>query len=268
MPRSPSPVRSTSPPARSRSIWPIILIGALAVFGVIAAVLPASIAARFLPPTIHAEDFSGTLWHGSAGRITVNGRDAGAIEWWLHPAALFTLHVAANLHWVKASFVIDGAVNLGRASLEAHEVKGGGPLEDLRDFGVPADWRGNATIDFHELRTDFAALQAAVGDIRVADLTASRIAGGANLGGFELRVPAGAVGAAGNLSADLQDTGGPLEVRATVHYTAQQQTGILTGTLKPRPGAPPALLDQLQSISQLRGHDAEGRIPVDLEFAL
>jgi hypothetical protein len=63
----------------------------LAVLAVVIAVLPASLANRFLPPAVRAEDFSGTLWHGSAGRITVAGRDAGALEWHLHPLALFKL---------------------------------------------------------------------------------------------------------------------------------------------------------------------------------
>jgi hypothetical protein len=36
--------------------------------------------------------------------------------------------------------------------------------------------------------------------------------------------------------------------------------------LQERPGAPPALLSDLEGVAQLRGRDAQGRIPVDLEF--
>jgi hypothetical protein len=268
MPRSPLPGRDANSPARSRTLWPIILIGALAVLGVITAALPASMVTHFLPPALHAEDFSGTLWHGSAGRITVNTRDAGALEWRLHPAALLGMNLAADLHWVKVSFVIDGAVDIDRRGFSAHGVKGGGPIEDLRNFGVAAGWSGTAGVNLSELTGDFTTLKSAVGDIQVGDLRALQIAGGANLGGFDLRLPTGAVGADGNLNAELQDTGGPLEVRATVHYTAKDRTGVLTGTLKERADAPPALLDQLQSVSQLRARDPQGRIPVDLEFAL
>jgi Type II secretion system (T2SS), protein N len=268
MPRSPLPGRVAKPATRSRTLWPIILIGALAVIGVIAATLPASLVTHFLPPIIHAEDFSGSIWHGSAGKITVNARDAGALEWRLRPAALFGMNLAGDLHWVKVSFVIDGTFDIDRHGFTAHAVTGGGPIENLQEFGVAAGWRGTAGIKLSELKSDFAALETAVGDIQVANLTAPQIAGGADLGGYDLRLADGAVGADGTVTALLQDTGGPLEVRATIHYAAKERTGILTGTLKERAQAPQALLEQLQSLSQLRGRDPQGRIPVDLEFAL
>ena len=54
----------------------MILIGLAAVVAAIVATLPASLIARFLPPGIAAEEFSGSVWHGSAGKIRVTGRDA------------------------------------------------------------------------------------------------------------------------------------------------------------------------------------------------
>ena len=88
MPTSPSPrrgakARSPAPrPAPPRSLWPrLALIGVVAVIVVVVCVLPASLITRFLPPAVQAEEFSGSIWHGSAGRITVTGRPAGALEW-------------------------------------------------------------------------------------------------------------------------------------------------------------------------------------------
>jgi hypothetical protein len=238
----------------------------LAVLAVIIAALPASIIARFLPPEVHAEDFSGSIWHGSAGKISVNARDAGALEWRLHPAALLGRQVSADLHWVKVGFVVDAAVNIDRLGLTAHAVKGSGPIEDLRDFGVAAGWRGMADINFSELKSDLARPLAAVGDIRVSNLTSTQIAQGADLGGYDLRLPAGAVGADGSVTAQLTDTGGPLDVKAVISLSAKERTGMLTGTLRERPEAPAALLSDLEGIVQLRGRDPQGRIPVDLEF--
>jgi len=251
---------------RSRTLWPFILIGVAAVVGVILAALPASIVTHFLPPGVRAEDFSGSIWHGSAGRLRVNARDAGALEWRLHAAPLLGMTVSAELHWVKVGFVVDGAVDVDRHGVAARDVKGGGPIEDLRELGVAAGWRGMANINLSELHADFAGLKSAAGDIQVANLTATQMAG-ANLGGYELRLP-GAVGPDGNLTAELTDLGGPLEVRATVHYSAKDHTGILSGTLLERPDAPAELRDQLQNFVQLRGRDPQGRIPVDLEFVL
>ena len=268
MPVSRSPSRNAEPAPRSRSYWPVVLIGLAAVLAVIIAVLPASIITHFLPPSVRAEDFSGSIWHGSAGKISVNARDAGALEWRLHPAALLSMDVAADVHWVKVGFVVDGAVKLDRQGLTAHAVKGGGPIEDLQDFGVAPGWRGTATVDFSELKSDLIKVLIAVGDLRVSNLTAAEIAQGANLGSYQLRLPEGAIGTDGSVTAQLTDTGGPLELKATISYSAAERTGLLSGTLRERADAPAALLEQLEGIVQLRGRDPQGRIPVDLEFSL
>jgi hypothetical protein len=267
MPALRSPSRAAKPIPRSRSYWPVIFIILAAVLIVILVELPASIAAHFLPPTVHAEDFSGSIWHGSAGKISVAGRDAGALEWRLHPAALAGMAVAAELRWVKVGFVVSGAIRLDRQSVAAHDVRGGGPIEDLRDLGVAAGWRGTADINFTDLKLALGKPQTAVGEIRVSNVSAPQIADGADLGGFDLRLPDGAVDSSGNVSAQLTDSGGPLDVEALVHYSASEHTGLLSGTVRERPGAPPALLGQLENLIQLRGRNPQGRIPVDLEFS-
>jgi len=262
MPASRSPRRGAEPAAQ-----PLVLIGIAAVAAAIVAALPASIAARFLPPMVVAEDFSGSLWHGSAGRITVNGRDAGALEWRLHPVALLGMALSADLHWVKVGFVIDAAVKIDRQGFAAHDIKGGGPIEDLRGLGVAAGWHGSADVHLDALQGTFTQPLAAAGDIRVSNLAAAQVADGVDLGGYDLQFTQ-APAADGTLSAQLADTGGPLEVQAAIHYSAKEQTATLSGTVRERPDAPPALVSQLQNLSQLRGRDREGRIPVDLEFRL
>jgi Type II secretion system (T2SS), protein N len=266
MPVSRSLNRAAKPAPRSRSYWPLILIGLAAVLAVIIAALPASIITHFLPPILHAEDFSGSLWHGSAGKVSVNARDAGALEWQLHPADLFGMAVSANLRWVKQGFVLTAAVKLDGHGLTAHDIKGSGPIEDLRDLGVAAGWHGSADINFSQLKTDFAKPLAAVGDIRVSNLTSSQLADGADLGGYELRLADGAVDTDGNVTTQLMDTGGPLDVQAVIRYSAKERTGVLSGTVMERPGAPAALHGQLENLSQLRGRNPQGRIPMDLEF--
>src|ERR1700691_1080336 len=61
--------RGPPPAAPSRAVWPrLALIAAAALLAVVVAALPASLIARFLPPGVGAEDFSGTISHGSRGR--------------------------------------------------------------------------------------------------------------------------------------------------------------------------------------------------------
>jgi|SRR5450631_645815 len=267
MPASRSLSRGVKPAPRSRSYGPLIVIGLAAVLAVIIAALPASLITHFLPPTVRAEDFSGSLWHGSAGKISVAARDAGALEWRLHPTSLAGMAVAADLHWVKVGFVIDAAVRIDRQGIAARDIKGGGPIDDLQDLGVAAGWRGTADVNLKELRGEFAKPLAAIGDIHVANLASAQVAAGADLGSYDLKLGDGAVAADGDVTARLNDTGGPLDIQALIHFSAQERRGVLSGTLSERPNASAALRSQIQQFSQLRGRDPQGRIPVDLEFS-
>ena len=275
MPTSRSPKRGTRPPVetrRPRFVLPIILIVVLAVLSVAVIAVPASLVVRFLPPFISAEDFSGSLWHGSAGRIVVNGRDAGAVEWHLHPWSLLRLSVSADLHWVKGGFVADGTADVHREGFALHAVEGDGPVEDLADLGVAAGWHGMASFKFTQLKGVFAGgaatLVSAVGDVSVSKLAYPQIADGADLGGYVLHAADGAITPDADATAELTDTGGPLEVHATIHFTAKDHTGTLSGTVRERAGAPPALLAQVDTLTQLHARDGQGRVPVELEFTL
>lgn len=269
MPTSHSRSRNTKPEPQPRSRWPwvlLVLAGLLVLLGASVFVLPASIIARFLPPQVRAEDFSGSLIHGAAGTIKVNGHEAGAIEWQIHPLALLRADLLADIHWVKVSFVIDGTVQLDAKGVTARDVHGGGPLENLRDLGLPTDWRGTCTLSLAEIKSDFSKLQSAVGSLQVADLASASIAGGADLGGYTLQLANGAVTQDGNINAALADTGGPVEVQAQIQFSPAARTGTLSGTLKARPDASPELRHQLDNLAQVRPRDAQGRFPVDLEF--
>jgi Type II secretion system (T2SS), protein N len=277
MPTSPSQRRGAKTPqgpppaAPSRSVWPrLALIGAAALLAVVVAALPASLITRFLPPGVRAEDFSGTIWHGSAGRITAGGRPAGAAEWHLHPLALLRLHTVADLHWVEGGFVLDGAVDADRTGLAASGVEGGGPIADLRDLGVAAGWQGTAAVHVKELGARWseagATLKSATGEIIVSQVSSSRVAEGAQLGGYALKFANPVLSPDSDATATLADTGGPLSLDATIQITLKTRTGLFSGAVKERPEAPPALRNQLQNLAQLHARDAQGRIPVDLEF--
>jgi hypothetical protein len=264
MPASRSARRDTSPrPARR---WPLILLALIVLPAAVVYLLPASMLSRFLPPQIHAEDFSGSLLHGAAGRIVVNARDAGAIEWQVHPLALLRLAAVADVHWVKVGFVIDGTAEIGTGGLTAHGIKGGGPIEDLRDLGLAAGWRGSASLVLTTIKSDFRKLEAAVGKIEVAGISSTGIAEGADLGSYALTLAPGGIAPDGTITATVNDTGGPVEAQAQIRFSPAVRTGMLSGTLKERPEAAPALRVQLSNLAQLRPRDSYGRFPVDLEF--
>jgi general secretion pathway protein N len=259
--------RAPVAPARRR-IWPWVLLGVLVILGIALAALPASLLNRALPPQVQADDFSGSVWHGSAGKIIFNGKDVGALEWHLHPLPLLTLSVEAELHWVKLSTVMDGLVRLNRTGLTASHVKGTGSLEDLADVGMPRGWRGSASVTLDQLRTDYRNILAAIGTLSVNGVSSPQVAGGSDLGNYELRLAPDSIAADGTLTVALNDLGGPLELQAQIRVPPGTRTGTLTGVLKERAAASAALRDQISSLAQMRPRDAAGRIPIDLEFTL
>lgn len=264
--------KAAPPPPRRRLVVCLVFIALLAVLIVTAILIPASQIARLLPPSIHADDFSGSLWHGSAGRITLEGKEAGAIEWHLHPGSLLNLTVSAQVHWVMVGFVADASADLDRHGLSARDVQGSGPIEDLRSVGIANGWKGAINFKFSEVRLAFdngpLRVLAVVGELQVDNLSSPQIANGSDLGSYVLRLPSGAVKPGGDASAELADTGGPLQLQATVDFSSKDNTGILSGTLKERPEASAALRAQLENLTQLHARDAQGRIPVDLEITL
>jgi hypothetical protein len=243
------------------------VIAVLAALATVAFALPAAIVTHFLPGNVAMTDLSGSLWHGSAGRLTVNNLDAGAIEWRLAPLALLGLTVAADVHWVKAAFVLDAAVRIRGGVVAAHDIRGGGPLQDLADLGVPAAVRGMATITMTRFEADSTRVRAIAGDLGIAALSLQSVADGADLGGYALKFGADAVSADGTVTGRLADTGGPLQLGGTVIFTPATHTGMISGTLQERGAMPTVLARELNGIAQLRGRDRDGRIPVDLEFS-
>jgi hypothetical protein len=259
-------LKGTAPAERSRSYWPIVLIGIAAIAAVVIATLPASLAAHFLPPPVRATDFSGSLWHGSAGTISVNSRNAGALEWQIHPAALLGLAVVADVHWTAAGFALDATARVDRQGFSAQNVRGGGPIEDLANLGVAAGWRGTAAIKLDEVKGDYSGNLAGVGDIQVTNLASRQYASGSDLGDYDLNVPQGAQAPDGSTTAKLTDRGGPVQIQADVRVSPKQRMGLLSGTVMARAEATPALRSQLDNLAQLRPRDSQGRIPVELEF--
>ncbi len=264
-------VSSTAPAARRHSFWPLLLIGVLAALLMLIVALPASLVARLLPPNVRAEDMSGTVWHGVAGKLVVGGIDAGAVEWRLHPAALLHLALDADVHWVKLGLALDADAEIGRGAWRATAVRGGGPIADLHAAGVAAGWRGIASVDLTRLAGNFSAgnfapIASIMGAIRVSNLASPQVAGGASLGGYVLRFDAAAVDDRGAVTAHVSDIGGPLQLQATLTASPREHRGLVSGTLAARAGAAPELRALVDNLARARGRDAQGRVPVDVEI--
>ncbi len=269
MPASRSTSRSTrsAAPAPARRPYGLFVLAVLAVV-VIAAVsaAPASLATQFLPPRVHADALSGTIWIGSSENLTFDGRRAGALEWHLDPKALLRLKLDVSLHWVLGGFSARARADLDRDGFAVTDVRGGGPIDALVSLGVPAGWRGTSDIAIERAASDFARITALRGSVTVRDLVCAALAHGSPLGSYVLKFPSGSVAADGSVSGALDDAGGPLDLHGTVSLMPVQHDGMLSATLLERADATEALRKELADLASLRGRDRAGRIPVDLEF--
>jgi hypothetical protein len=256
-----------TPPVRRRSYVLPIVVAVVVALGVVASALPARLIAHGLPPAVHAEDFSGSIWHGAAGSVSYAGRNLGAIEWQLDPLGLLRLTAKLDLHWVHRGVALAARATVTRQGASATLIQGGGPIEDLQDVGVAAGWHGIFHVDIDKLDTDFQTLQAVHGTVTVEGIAGAPVAGGANLGNYVLRVGDAPPDSAGTIVAQLSDDGGPVDLKGTITLTPQQHTGLISGTLRERADAPTELRKNLADLASMRGRDAEGRIPLDLEFS-
>ena len=262
MPPSPSTSRS------SRGPWIAgALLALLLVLVIVVVALPASLVTRALPPGVTASDFSGGLWHGAAGRLVAGGRDAGAIEWQLHPGDLPHLLLGFDATWAKGAFSLTGSGSLSLHGVTVTAVHGGGALEDIAPLTGMRGWRGTATVALDRLEADFTQLRTVSGDIRVSDLHSATIGADDDLGAYSLHFDPGATGPDGVIDGQLRDDSGPLEVGATVQLNPGSHLGTLRGTVRERSQASGALRRSIEQLAQLSPRDAAGRVPLDVEFA-
>ena len=258
----------SGPRAASRSrAGLVILIVALAALGVFVSAMPASLISHFLPSNARADELSGSVWHGAAGKFMIAGRDLGAVEWRIYSAALLQLALKMDLHWVKQGFGAEAIAVIDRGSVALSAVRGGGPIEDLQDLGVARGWRGTAEFALDQLSTDYTRVLSAHGDIKVAGVSAAKIAAGADLGSYVLHLGDDAVDAQGGITGHISDAGGPLSVQGTITVSPSQHTGMLSATLQERTDLSADLRTEIANLAQLRGRDSSGRIPIDLEFS-
>ena len=212
-------------------------------------------------------DFSGSLWHGAAGKILVSGVECGAAEWQLHPLQLLRLQLGVDVHWVKGDFALAASGRIGLHSFEADSISGGGALEELKSMTGLSGWRATVAVDIDRLQGTANQLNAIHGDINVADLRAANIADGIYLGAYTMHFDEHADQTKGAVNAQIRDTAGPLEVQAQLTVTPQTHASTLSGTARERASAPPELRTALENLAQLHARDAQGRIPLEIEFS-
>ena len=249
-----------------RAYWLLVPLALLVVAAVVIVALPATVVRRFAPPAVRLEELSGTLWHGTAERVVLDGRAVGAVEWRLRPLGLLRGQADLELRWVDRSLNSVATIELERDRLVAHGVRGGGRIEDLAAWGVAPGWRGEAHWQLEDLTVVDGRLATLSGDITVTQLASAAVAGGADLGAYRARIVDASDDGSGSLHATVVDAGGPLRLKAQLTANLLARHGLVSGTLAARPDVAPAVAAVVQQLASMRGRDAAGNVPVSLDF--
>ncbi len=214
--------------------------------------LPPAQLLRFVPAPVRPERATGTLWHGTAEGLRLGRAAIQRLAWRWRPAALLRGRLEYRLFFQTAAG--GGELRAGRPLLGTPYVAdvrarfGAGELAGW--LGLPGGLGGMLDLDLAEARFQAGRPVAVRGEItwkpaRLLQPVAL------DLGGIylQLTTPRPA-----HIQGQLQDTGGPLEIRARLHL--DDGAYRIDGQLRPRPQAP---ADLVQNLGLLGAADAQGR---------
>ena len=224
-----------------------VLITVLAVVAfvvIVVARLPASWVVPAPPSVVSCATVDGSIWTGTCGGLTLQGRALGDLVWDVHALRLLTGKLSVNIVLTRPTGSVRGDFDVGlNKSLTARNVLADLPLDQDVMSLLPGNLRtihGTAHADIafaHVVNSIVTQLQ---GRIEFHDLE-DRDRDVLPLGNYSLTFPGGS----GDPTGQLQDLGGPLAVQGTVRLTQDKPGLDLQGYVTPRPDAAPALLNQL-----------------------
>jgi general secretion pathway protein N len=244
--------------------WPLAAlgIGAFIIFALLT--LPARLAlAWFAPPQLSTAGVSGTLWNGRAQVVQFGDALLGGAEWDLHVLPLFTGRLSAEVKLKR----VDGFAQTGLSARPGGKIRfdqltGSLPMSALPAGVVSGGWTGTVNLKLDELTLDHGWPVSAAGTIEVRDVTGPARQP-VNRGSYKVALPA-QKSVPGALTADLSDTGGPLQVAGTVQLKPDRSY-VVEGLIATRPDAPSDVVNTLQFLGPA---DAQGRRPFSLAGTL
>jgi len=235
-----------------------ILITVLAVVAfavIVIARLPASWVVPDSSPLFSCGAVDGSIWSGTCTGLTAQGSAIGDVTWNVHALRLLTGKLSGNVALTRATGSVHGDFDVGfDKAVTARNVQTSAfPLDDQAvRLLLPQNLRtltGTASADIALVRVVNNMVKQIQGRFEVHDLQDHDRGEVTPLGSYSLTFPGDKpVG-------QLHDLGGPLGVEGTVTLK-QDQPGIDVDTyITTRPGAPAAIVNQLQVLAP----DAQGR---------
>ncbi len=213
------------------------------------ALLPARVVFGVLGlPAGAASGLSGTVWRGTAERLSLGGVTLGPVRWTTRPARLLAGQVAADVEATLPDGFVNGTIALAMGGkIAITNLEAAAPLSWLAPAAGASG--GQLAARFDKLVLRAGRVETAIGTLNVAGVVLPIPTAGRQLGpgSYSVAFDAQALGSEEPLTGLLSDTGGPLEIAGTVLLTPPRAYE-LKGKAKPRPEAPPELRNALQML--------------------
>ena len=225
----------------------------LVFLAVIAANLPASLAARWLPATVSFGSLSGTLWHGEAVAVRAAGIDVERLEWHLHPLALLGGRVSTHVEVTQAEDHLSADLILSADRIEAYGVDATIDVATLAGRVLPAGWAGPTRLNFEEIVFSGNWITSIRGTAETGTLKGPADAQ-PFLGSYRLQFDQDAVAKPDLLVGHFRDLSGPIEISGDLELSRTR--AVLSGWVRTRPAAAPKVVADIAKLPEV---DPQGR---------
>jgi general secretion pathway protein N len=246
--------------------WVAVGVGAYLAFAIHS--FPAGTAfAWFAPDAVRLAGIRGTLWSGSAAAGSVGDLALHDLSWSVRPASLLRGRLTTDFEAQLADGFVKARASATPSRIELTDLRASTSLQTLSGVLPLQGVRGLMSAQLASLRLEHGAVTAIVGELRLAGVAVRPFMASASgqllaLGSYIVRFMESP---GDGVAASFNDTEGPLEVSGTATLDPERRY-MIDSLIKPRPDAPPELVDGLKIMTE--DPDAEGRRRLTLTGSL
>jgi general secretion pathway protein N len=262
-------IATTSEATSPRFPWRWLAVGVIAYLLFLLATFPAArLTAKLQTKGVVAAGVSGSIWHGTAAALQINGIALGATEWNIHPWRLVLGTLSVDIHAKRDDGYADATVLTGfKGATTIRDLRGSLPVNALSTLGLPGGgaygWGGTIQVKLDELVLTNNWPTAIKGSVDIANLFGPAQQP-TQLGGYRIVFAAPSATASevqGNVTSmddALLDVAGTLRLSPNRTYVIDAQVGT-------RANAPASFVKTLQYLGL---PDAQGRRPLSIAGSL
>jgi hypothetical protein len=223
---------------------PALLLAVAGFLLAVIATLPLRWLAPLLPATLECAVPTGSVWSGQCAALRIGPNALGTTTWSLRPRELLRGRVGADLSVQQPGLSLRATVAVSlTGAVTGRDLRGDIQLGYAFVERLAPNLRGRLTLNLSEIVVRDRWVRSLRGDIDVDGLQQTYPQALA-LGSYRIQF-AGTPDPAGRLVGQLQDTGGPLDVRGTLALLANPGYE-LTGSVATRADAPQTLAEQIR----------------------